>query len=125
MRFAITKYDGHPRTLAIPHPKPHSELVKFLSSDLITVQKLVIGANSRIKPGIHPDGRLFEMHYPQNSYGHLDKDYLQIPLGSTHYAKFDIENCFGSIYTHSFDWVEDGVDLGKISAKGKQRKSNF
>ena len=116
-----TRADGNLRMVSIPHPLPYAHLVGALYQGWPNLIDICTNQNSRLRPRMHKDGRIFVMNYGDWKTKKIDR--LSSNFGKKFLVRADIANFFGSIYTHAFPWSVAGVKESKTS-KGKSNWYN-
>lgn len=61
--YKSTRFNNVPRIMSIPHPLPYIQLVDCIASNWNDLKYTAQNKVSRIKPQVHPDGRLIIMDY--------------------------------------------------------------
>lgn len=113
VEYRLTRGDGQIRASHIPHPLAYANLVLTIEKHWNKFPDIFNNFRSYIRPRLHPDGRLIVMKY--DSWLTKTLKALGWRLTSRYIAHVDITNFFPSIYTHSFGWAIDGIQVAKKS----------
>jgi hypothetical protein len=121
--FRATRFNNVSRIISIPHPKPYSHLVNFISQNWDKVRYILDNDNSRIKPREHPDGRLIIMDYEMSDI--KTGRFIENSFAKKYLVKADIANCYPSIYSHALSWALVGYEESKKNIHKKTWYNEF
>ena len=110
--YKLSLFNGITRVLSIPHPLAYAKLCSLIYENWEHFEHICLNANSKIKPELYEDGRVFIM----TGYdGPIEKAHSQLELsfGKRFKVCTDIANCFPSIYTHAVPWALVGLNSAK------------
>jgi hypothetical protein len=101
--YRLTRFNGIPRVLSIPHPLAYAQLSWCISAHWNDLQSVASSGVSRVVPQRHDDGRLVIMDYEMG----IDKNCrkTETSIGARYMVCTDIANFFPSIYSHAIGWV--------------------
>ena len=111
VEYKLTRFNGVPRVLSIPHPRAHAELALRIHEYWRHLDHIASNEESLIRPRNHRDGRLIIMNYEQRRES--TRRSLNSQFGKRFIAKTDISNFFPSIYSHSIPWALVGLGEAK------------
>ena len=111
VEYRLTRFNGIPRTLSIPHPKAYAELALCIHEHWDHLNFISRNSRSLIKPRKHRDGRLIIMNYENRTRKSSRR--LAATLGKKVILQTDISNFFPSIYSHSIPWALVGLMKSK------------
>lgn len=112
LRYSQTKYDGHRRLTGIPHPYAYAKTVQAITENWDVFGRITSNQNSALRPRLQPSGKIFSYDYEDSVDISFEK--LEIHDQTEFIAKFDIQNFYPSIYTHSITWAEVGISQAKF-----------
>ncbi|WP_174800872.1 antiviral reverse transcriptase Drt4 [Martelella limonii] len=125
VHFKRTRHPGIPRSLSIPHPKAHVDLVEEIVKNWDgKISKRCQSPNSILNFEIQSDYRII-VHSYGSIYINNDAESTDpsVDFGSMYRVKTDITNFFKSIYTHSLSWALVGAEESKRN-RGSDRWYN-
>ncbi|UCJ18908.1 RNA-directed DNA polymerase [Pseudomonas sp. MM211] len=111
--YRATRYNNIPRSLGLIHPLAYSKIFSALASHKTDIEDAMRDENSQIQMGYHLDGRIFIMNYEDQDK--KSETVINQCFGKKFLAHSDISNCFGSVYTHSLEWAEFGLEQAKAN----------
>ena len=107
VEYKLTRFNGVPRVLSIPHPKAYANLALSISNNWAQLEYIAKNSISKIIPQRHRDGRLIIMDYG-NRFPKA-QDALSLSFGYRYIVRTDISNFYPSIYSHSIPWALVGI----------------
>lgn len=123
VEFESTRFDGKSRLLSIPHPLAHALLSLCIYEHWDRISYITHNMNSKIRPKLHKDGRLFKMQY--GNWEAKTRSRLSNALLNSFVVEADVAQCYPSIYSHSIAWATVGIDVAKRSVGKKFREEWF
>ena len=117
VEYKLTRFNGIPRALSIPHPKAYAELAMCIHEHWDHLQFICENSISLIRPRKHRDGRIIIMNYESRTKESSRR--LAATLGKKVLLKTDISNFFPSIYSHSIPWALVGFMKAKKTSQQK------
>ena len=120
VEYKLTRHNGVPRVLSIPHPKAYAGLTLALSTNWQRLNYITRNKISTVIPRRHSDGRLAIMDYDTAIINRLKR--LDLSFGFRYIVRSDIANFYPSIYSHSLPWAIVGLDQAKKSIGTKKTK---
>jgi len=112
VEFRMTRFNGVPRILSLPHPVAHAHLSLCIHEHWNEIDNIANdNPNSVIRPRQHDDGRIIIMDY-EKSFEKTQRN-LRLEFGKRFRAHTDISNCYPSIYSHAVSWATVGFDHAK------------
>lgn len=111
VEYKSTRYNNVPRFLGLVHPFSYSRIYKCLSVNYNEIISGIESDNSAVKVDQHRDGRVLIMNYEKHEEKIISS--IKDSFSKKIRVKTDISNCFGSIYTHSFEWAVRGFEESK------------
>jgi len=123
VEYRATRFNNVPRVLSLLHPLAYSNIYAILKEHRKEILKLIHDENSAITAQQHNDGRMFIMNYEDQES--KAKTTLELSFAAGFIVHTDIANCFGSIYTHSLEWVIQGYEESKKRASGRRSPKHW
>jgi hypothetical protein len=112
VEFRMTRFNGVPRILSLPHPTAHAHLSLCIHENWDKLEYIIISnSNSIIRPCQHEDGRIIIMDYEASF--EKTKRSLSMEFGNRFRAHTDIASCYPSIYSHAVSWATVGFSYAK------------
>ncbi len=112
VEYKLTRFNGVPRALSIPHPIAHAKLAMCIYQCWKHLDHIAANQNSLLRPRKHGDGRLFIMGSYESR--RENKRYrLDSPFGKRFVVETDISNFYPTIYSHSIPWALVGFGRAK------------
>jgi hypothetical protein len=132
----ITNKDGHYawRKITMIHPFLYVCLVNLLTENWEKLQKRFEKFNSGVEnkiinTGIPPkEAKNEKEKYPKttilNWWDRVEQEAIKLSLEYSYLVNVDIENCYGSLYTHSVVWAFYGKECAKKNKSNKKLPGN-
>lgn len=122
VEYRLTRFNGVPRPLSIPHPAAQAKLALSIHTHWEKLAPLTKSPQSHIRPRQHDDGRCIVMDYEKA--WEKAETFLRRGFAKRFIVHTDVANFFPSIYSHSIPWAAIGFSEAK-KKKGKKHASEW
>ena len=117
------------RPMEMMHPVIYIYLARLISDHWATISDTLrkYVKNSVVEshgiPVVPRDGEKFSGAQIKNWWSNVEQKSLRYSLDYDHYLQTDIQNCYGSLYTHSIAWALHGKEEVKKRLTKKKTKA--
>ena len=111
--YRLTRFNGVPRMVSIPHPLAYAHLCVCLCDNWKNLRYIELNQWSEVRPKAHRDGRIVIMDYENLS--EKSRRLAESSFAKRFVVHTDVANCFPNIYSHAIPWATVGFANAKAA----------